>query len=272
MTTFNTLFGGLLAVVVLYFLLGFARQLPPLFRALIAGGVPLVAYFASLVGAVWPGLDAIAIHISVFIAAAALLHILGEFRRKHGRLHWVPRLLIAFFILLAVINASLLHIATKGLPEPIASWWLGDKVEAGFSGVVEHGQRAAKGVSAGLAQTHQKTQLGWKIATEGLLQDGAATRDVTVRARDRTGLPLAGLAARVELSRPGTPVVVETVSLIASDSGVYAGRVVLPAPGRWLATLVLERGEAKFSETRELIVPASDPSPASSPAMSGATP
>lgn len=259
MTTFTTLFGGLAVLFVLYFLLGFAPRLPALFRALIAGGVPLTAYFAQLWVADWPGLDVIAIHISVFIAAAAVLYVLGEYRRRHGRLHWVPRLLIAFFILLALINASLLRIATDGLPAPVAAWWLGDEVASGFSGVVTHAGDAAKGVSAARAAEHQRAELGWQVATEGLLQDGPSERDVVVRARDRTGLPLSGLTASLQLARPGAGETGISVPLLPADTGVYSGRLVLPGPGRWLVEIVLVAGEARYAETRELVAPEAPP-------------
>lgn len=258
MTTFDTLFGGLAAVVVLFFLLGFARSLPPLFRALIAGGTPLFAYFVSLFGKSMPGLDVIAIHVSVFVAAAAVLHVLAQFRRKQGRLHWAPRLLIAFFVLLAFINATLMQIATKGLPDSLAQWWLGSKgvVHSGFSGVVEHGEMAAKGESSGLSRRHRQKLLGWKLEAEGLDPRGPAERRVVVRVRDRTSLPVAGLAAKLALVRPGGDAVVAETPLAEIQDGVYAGVVRLPQRGRWYAELNLaQAGKLKFTETRELIAP-----------------
>ena len=256
--TFDTLFGGLVAVLVLYFLLGFARSLPPLFRALIAGGLPLFAYFAHLFGGVWPGLDVIAIHVSVFVAAAAVLFVLSRYRARHGRLHWAPRLFIAFFVLLALINATLLRISTQGLPEPIASWWMGGtgKVRSGFSGVVEHGEMAAKGISSGLAQRHAEAQLGWQVAGEGLLQDGPAQRQVVVRVRDRSGLPVPGLSATLSATRPGATDAARETRLAVLDDGVYGALLALPERGRWLVRLDLvgPRGE-RYAETRELVAP-----------------
>lgn len=260
--TFDTLFGGLAAVLVLYFLLGFLPRLPLLFRALIAGGVPLFTYFVLLIGRAWPGLDVIAIHVSVFVAAAALLFVLSRYRARHGRLHWAPRMFVVFFVGLVLLNATFLEIATNGLPEPVAKWWLGDKgkpdgeVHSGFSGVVEHGEMAAKGVSSGLSQRHKQKLLGWKLESEGLDPDGGTQRAVIVRVRDRTGLPVAGLALEIDLARPGDTAALTQTVLAEGEDGVYGGTLVLPQKGRWIGTLRLTRGgEEKFVQTRELIAP-----------------
>ena len=115
--TVVTLFGGLAAVLVLY-AIGSLVRLPPLLRAVLAGLIPLLAYFVLIVGR-WPGLDVVAIHISVFFATALVLFALTLFRRRGGRMHWVPKLLMSFFVGLAVLMGAFLYIANKGLPEPI---------------------------------------------------------------------------------------------------------------------------------------------------------
>ena len=68
MSTFVTLFGGLAAVLLLYALGGAVRGLPPVLRAVLAALIPLTGYFVLMIGR-WPGLDVVAIHISVFLAA-----------------------------------------------------------------------------------------------------------------------------------------------------------------------------------------------------------
>lgn len=257
MTTMMTLFGGLVAVVVLFTLGGAIRALPPMLRAALAGLIPLLAYFVLIVGR-WPGLDVAAMHISVFLAAALVLHAFSQFRRRGGgRLHWAPRLLIAFFLGLVVINGTLLYIATKGLPEPIGRWWLGSDggaVYSGFSGVVAHGQSAAKAVSSELSQAHRSAQLGWQVEIDGL--DGtAAERAVRLEVRDRTGLPVAGLTTMLKLARPGADHDTLVLPLEAHEAGAYGGRLILPEGGRWVAVLVLTRGEEAYEITRELAAP-----------------
>lgn len=258
MNTLTTLFGGLAAVLVLYAAGGAIRSLPPVLRATLAGLIPLLAYFVLIIGR-WPGLDVVAIHISVFPAAALVLLALSQFRRRStGRMHWAPRLLVAFFAGLVVVNATLLYIATKGLPEPVARWWLGGDgkaVYSGFSGVVPHGQGAAKGVSSELSELHRESQLGWQVAISGL--GGAErTQPLQVRVKDRTGLPVERLMAEVRLLRPGAPAPAAALPLSGVEPGVYIGALAFPAAGRWLVDLRLsENGEVRYHATREVIVP-----------------
>lgn len=260
MTTLTTLFGGLAAVFVLFALGGFVRRLPLVLRAVLAGLIPLLAYFGLTVGR-WPGLDVVAIHISVFLAAALVLFALTQFRRRGaGRMHWVPKLLTAFFVGLVVINATLLYIATKGLPEPLARWWLGSKgdgkpVYSGFSGVVPHDRGAAKGVSSELSELHRESQLGWEVAVSGLDGEGR-TRPVKVRVKDRTGLAVERLDAELRLLRPGATVPTATLPLVSAEPGVYIAALVLPAGGRWLVEFgLVQNGEARFRSTQEITVP-----------------
>lgn len=258
MNTIITLFGGLATVLVLYALGGVVRGLPPMLRAVLAGVIPLLAYFASIVGR-WPGLDVVAIHISVFLAAALVLFAMSQFRRRGaGRMHWAPKLLTGFFIGLVFVNAALLYIATQGLPEPLGRWWLGSKggaVYSGFSGVVAHGQSAAKAVSSELSQAHRESLLGWQVEMSGL-DDAGNARAIRVRVKDRTGLPAERVEAEIRLARPGAAAPALTLPLRAAEAGVYVGMLTLPETGRWLAELRLSRdGRQQYQSTHELVAP-----------------
>lgn len=258
MNTMTTLFGGLTAVLAVYAIAGAFRGLHPMLRALLAGLLPLIAYFALIVGR-WPGLDVVAIHISVFLAAGLVLFAITQFRRRSvGRLHWVPKLLIAFFMGLVVINATLLYIANKGLPEPVARWWLGSDrgaIYSGFSGVVAHGQDAAKAVSAELSQAHRESQTGWQVDVEGFEQ-AEISRVVEVRVKDRTGLPVDGIGAEVRVLRPGSSQPERVVMLPAAGAGVYSGVLDLPARGRWIVELRLTQGgKLQYHQNREIVLP-----------------
>lgn len=256
MNTMTSLFGGLLAVLVLYLLGGAIRGLPAMLRALLAGLIPLLGYFVLIVGR-WPGLDVVAMHISVFLAAGLVLFAVTQLRQRSvGRMHWAPKLLTAFFLALVVINGTLLYIATKGLPDPVARWWLGSEgkpVYSGFSGVVSHGQGAAKAVSSELEQAHRAAVLGWQVEVSGLDGD-AATRAFQVRVKDRTGLPVDRIEGELRLLRPGATQPALMLPLSAHDAGTYGGVLRLPASGRWLAELTLHRDrETPYQLTQELL-------------------
>jgi nitrogen fixation protein FixH len=257
MNTMITLFGGLVAVFALYAIGGVVRGLPPLLRAVLAGLVPLAGYFVLIVGR-WPGLDVVAIHISVFLATALVLFALTQFRRRGERLHWAPKLLMLFFLGLTFLMGAFLYIANKGLPEPIGRWWLGSKggpVYSGFSGVVSHGQNAANAISSELSETHREAQLGWQVEVSGLDDTGNA-RPIQIRVKDRTGLPVEQVDAEVRLLRPGATTPALILPLSAGEAGVYMGVLTLPAAGRWVAELRIKRdNEVRYHSTRELVAP-----------------
>jgi len=258
MNTMTSLAGGLVAVLALYAAGGTVRSLPPILRALLAGLLPLLGYFVLILGR-WPGLDVVAMHISVFLAAGLVLYAVTQFRRRSsGRMHWAPKLLVAFFLGLVVVNGSLLYIATKGLPEPIGRWWLGSEggaVYSGFSGVVGHGQDAAKAVSSELSQAHRESELGWQVDISGLDGNGAE-RVVGVRVKDRTGLPVDRLDAELRLLRPGAAQPALSLPLDALDAGSYGGVLRLPASGRWLVELRLLRdSKLHYYWTQETVAP-----------------
>lgn len=252
-----TLFGGLAAVLVLYAIGGLARHLPPILRAVLAGGIPLIAYFILIVGH-WPGLDVVAIHISVFFATALVLLALTAFRRRGERMHWAPKLLMLFFVGLAVLMGGFLYVANNGLPEPIGQWWLGSNrgpVYSGFAGVVPHNQQAATAISSELSRTHREAELGWNVDIGGL--DGnESARTVRVRIRNHTGLPVEHVEADLSLYRPGAVQAMLTVPLPELDAGVYGGVLQLPESGRWLVELRLSReGALHYQHTQELVMP-----------------
>ena len=258
MTTMTTLFGGLLAVLALYTIGGLFRRVPPMLRAVLAAVIPLMVYLGLIVGR-WPGLDVVAMHISVFFATALVLFAMTQFRRRGSeRMHWVPKLLIAFFIGLAFLNAALLQIATKGLPEPIARWWLGSHggaVYSGFSGVVPHGENAAKAVSSELSEAHRELQLGWQVDVSGLESLGKANQ-IQVRIKDRSGLPVERVDAEVRLLRPGVTEPTLILPLNAAEAGVYTGVLTLPATGRWLVEMrLMQDGKLHYHSIQELAAP-----------------
>ena len=146
------------------------------------------------------------------------------------------------------------------MPQPLARLWLpgAEKggVLSGFSGVVEHGQEAAKTVSSELTQAHSESKLGWKVSINGLLERGEAHQTLTVKVLDRTGLPVSGLKAEWLLARPGASEPQARQTLTTLSVGEYTGRLDLFANGRWLLELRLSQGnKIVYRETREVMRP-----------------
>lgn len=161
MNMLTTLFGGALLIAVIYFLLSVLR-LPNYWRAVMSGGAMLLAY-AVIALRDWPGIDVVAMHFVVFIATAVILSLVNTQRNvPSSKLHWAPKLLIGFFLLLFVVNGAFIYIASHGLPDFLAKRFLPDAKKGGahtaFPGVMPHGQDAAKGINAHLKQQAEKQQ------------------------------------------------------------------------------------------------------------------
>lgn len=250
-----TLFGGLVAVVGL-FALARAFRLAPEMAGLLAGGLPLLAYVVSLFSR-WPGLDVLAIHIAVFISAAFVLVVFSRYRRGQARLHWVPKALIGFFVVLAVMNAGFLYVATHGLPAGLAGLLLpgGDaaSLHTGFAGTTRHGQDAAKAIGADLSRAYRNQRLGWQVRVEGLRQLAVGEQAVFVHVEDENGWPVSGLQGDMRLSRPGGEIAIH--ALAATGQGRYETRLNFSGAGLWLLELRLARDGKTYRQDWEVRVP-----------------
>lgn len=158
MNLLSTLFGGALLIVAVYFALG-ALRLPAYWRAVLSGGGVLLIYVV-IAARQWPGLDTLAIHAVVFIATAAILSLRDARRSERGtKLHWAPKLVIGFFLVLFLIDGALIYIASHGLPASLAKL-LPDAGRGGahtaFPGVTPHGEEAAKAVNSHLKEQAEK--------------------------------------------------------------------------------------------------------------------
>ncbi|MEW6133889.1 MAG: FixH family protein [Pseudomonadota bacterium] len=251
METGLTLFGGLAAVMLLY-AGARALRMPAELAGLVAAGIPLFAYIATLFGA-WPGLDVVAIHVAVFIIAAFVLAVFSRLRARQARMHWAPKALIAFFLVLIVMNAGFLYVSTKGLPPALAGLLLpggGNRaLHTGFAGTTRHGEEAARAVGADLSRRHRNEALGWQVRVEGLRMPSVGQNAVTVFADDGNGRPLANLAGEWRIGRPGAEQI--AVPLKATVAGQYEARLDFSAAGLWLVELQLDA----YRQTWEIRVP-----------------
>lgn len=247
MSLLTTLFGGALLIAVLYFLLG-ALRLPNYWRAVVSGGVLLLVYFV-MAARNWPGLDAVAMHVAVFIVTAVILTLLNAPRAgSPSKLHWVPKFMIGFFVLLFVIDGAFIYIASNGLPEFIAQRFLPEANKGGantaFPGVMPHGEDAAKGISAHLKQQAILSRLGWQIEIEGLegLTLDRAT-EIKVRAKDSAGMPLRDAQISLALQRPAQREPHRVIPLAQGASGVYRGMLHVVEAGDWLVFIRIRYGQ-----------------------------
>lgn len=257
-----TLFGGMLLIAALFFILGFFR-VPTFWRGVASAALPTLGMIAYSMRH-WQGVDVIAIHLALYLATATVLVLaFGQRKGKKFSLHWAPVSMVAFFIMLSVLMAFFLHIATQGLSPDMAKLLLpqtgNHPVHTAFSGEVPHDEEAAKSVGQYLKKAHQQKELGWHLVVDGL--DGMhanETRTITVSISDAANQPLSGAAVLISILRPGTRQAQQQWHMQSAAAGNYHASLKVSEAGQWMVLLAATRGQDTFETAKEIIVPVSN--------------
>lgn len=260
---FQTLFGGALLIIALYYVLR-VLGVSNYWRGVISGTVSVTAYLA-LSTAKWPGGDVVSMHMAVFLATATVLTLIGG--RKPGtakNLHWGPKLIIGFFLLLFVIDGGLLLISGQGVPPSVARWLLPEPEKktanpphTAFSGVVPHDEEAAKTINQFMRTAEKQRRLGWEVEISGLDEIMLGRQlTVSVSAQEAKGQPLRGATVKIAIVRPGLAQPEQLADLIETDPGVYRGQLTMDLPGMWVAAVQLKRDDDRFELQRNIEVSA----------------
>lgn len=245
MTLLVSIFGGMLLTALLY-AAGRLGRLSNYWAAVAAAALPTVAYLAYAIGS-RPGLDVVTMHVIAYPTVAVLLGMLNSQKaRREQAMHWAPKLLIGFFLIMLVVMAGFVYIAGQGLPPSVAQWLLpdikGKYVHTGFAGVVEHQQDAAKGIGHHLRMEDRLARLGWQVEVVGLADLRAGSpAPVVVRIIDNAGHPVEAVAVSLELGRPGQPG--RGRLTFAGGPDGYHGVMEGLEAGTWIAGLHLAKGK-----------------------------
>jgi nitrogen fixation protein FixH len=253
-TMTQTLFGGMLAVALLFFV-GRRFSLPAYWSALLAGLLPFLGYLGF--GAEGHGGDVLAIHFVVFLATAAVMGVFSATSKKKEKMHWAPKLLIAFFVFLALFNAALLSVATNGLPDWLTGLILPHEskvpVHTVFPGVIPHDRN--KSYVDQQAHVEQQRKLGWQVEVQGLEGIKAGTRQtITLSLKDAAGQPLVADRVMLGFWRMANSKDDRWMNLQAAEPGVYKAEVLLEDEGRWIVETHIERGQDVYHTKRSLLV------------------
>jgi nitrogen fixation protein FixH len=251
----ETLFGGILLAAILFFVIRRAG-LPNFWAAVISGLVPFVAYlFYS--NQHWAGGDVLAIHFAVYLANAGLLGVFGGMQQKKEKMHWAPRVIIAFFIGLVMLNAVLLSIASRGLPDKIAAFILPNpdqqRVHTAFPGVVPHDRN--KSYQPHLERVEQQRNLGWEPKMQGVetLQSGKPGK-LLLTIKDGQGQAVEGAQVDLGFWRLANSRDDKRLVMKETAAGIYESEVNLPDPGRWIMELYISKGENDFVRQQQLFL------------------
>lgn len=255
LTSTETLFGGLLAVMALF---AIARKLglSNYWSSVLGGALPFLVYlgYSSFV---WQGGDMLAIHLAVFLATAAVLGVFGASRNKKEKMHWAPRLIATFFGTLVVFMAILLSISSHGLPDKLSGLFLPNpdkqRLHTAFPGVIPHDQN--KLYEPHMQKIAEQRNLGWTLELGGLDSLRSDTPgNITVKVQDAQGKPVAAEQVEVDLWRMANSGDDRHLQLKLQDGGVFSGELLIPDPGRWLIGVTVTRGQDTFTTKQSLFV------------------
>ncbi len=244
----ETLFGGLLLIVALYFSMR-RLGLSNYWSALLGGALPWLAYLGYSMSHGFTG-DVLAIHFAVFLATAGILGVFGAVQRKNEKMHWAPKLFIAFFAGLVVFNAVLLTVSIHGLPQSIFDWFLPkpDKamtVHTGFPGAVPHDRN--KLYEPHLQRMQQQRDMGWKVALAGFDQlHRSKVTEVSLTVQDKAGQPLEHARVTLDLWRMANSADDQRLQMVEQGNGQYSLPLSLENAGNWIAEVYVERGKDTY--------------------------
>lgn len=228
------------------------------------------AVYIPLAALNWGGLDVFAIHFAFFTMSAYGLGIITSQRdarrRREGEqtdqgwFHWGPATIVGFFLVLAIVDATIITLASKGadssfmerfLPEPQS----GRTVVSTFPGSVSHDyQEKYDQFNSYVAQLQEQRERGWQI------QDGWQSSPVEnktglfkIRVLDKVGEPLTAARVTVDFQHPSSRERDQQMELSEVGDGYYGQDVTLASPGLWNMVLLIERDDERHEirgETR----------------------
>jgi hypothetical protein len=223
---------------------------------ILSGLIPFMIYLGYSAQH-WPGGDVLTIHFAVYLANAGLLIVFGGMQKNKESMHWAPKLIIGFFIVLVVLNAIFLSISTRGLPNALTRLILpnpsNSQVHTGFPGLIPHDRN--KLYEPHLQELEQQKNLGWTVIVEGLdgLKNNLAS-NVIIKLSDKQHQPIIAATVTLELWRMANSADDQTIQFSENTPGEYHATVRLSDEGLWLTDLEIVKGEAHYALKQPIAV------------------
>jgi len=145
--------------------------------------------------------------------------------------------MLVFFGVIIGVNAFMAHVAFST-----------------FGGVdVDSSYRAGQMFERDVAMAERQDERRWRV--EGKITTAAnGGQALDIAARDSTGVPLTGLTATAEFTRPTDRRLDRTVSIREDATGRFHADVALPA-GQWDLVIELSRrGERQFRSVNRVVI------------------
>lgn len=247
-----TLGVGVILASALFFLFYKGLKRPSKLSALLTILVTQAIYI-PLAAMNWAGLDVFAIHFAFYTMTAVLLGVIVGHNEGGGkRFHWGIGIIIGFFMILVVVDSTIITLANSGasadfirrfLPEPQRQ--SAQNVTSAFPGTVANDfQKKYDLYNNYMAQLQTQQERGWKIA-DGWLekpQFGKASL-FRLHVTDKAGQAVTGGKVEVVFLRPSDKQMDRQLQLTEAAPGFYGTAVELPAVGQWNMLITITRGD-----------------------------
>jgi hypothetical protein len=260
MSLIQSLFGGVVTVVLLHLILG-KFGIANYWRGVVSGAIVSIAILVySLINSL--SLDTISIHLAAFLSAATAMTLLsGAKKETSNRMHWIPKLFIGFFMVLFVVDGAFVSISSKGVSTQVASWFLpkasNKPVYTAFSGVTRHDEHAGAPEAEQLKKLNSLQALGWKIEIDGvnnLLAGDKLTNAIVVSLHDKQNSPILNADVQVRFFRAGNVAAITEIRLDDGGLGKYLGQFTIPHSGTWIMRTEIEADGKRLEVDRDVIV------------------
>ncbi len=213
----------------------------------------------------WVGIDVFAIHFAFFMMIPYGLGIITgvheERRQLEGEqsiqkgMHWIPALIIVFFILIAVVDSFIISSATTGLNTSLsklllpkaASNEISRNISSQFTGAVSNDlQDEEKKFDKYVAKLQKQRERGWRIGggwdeTPVIKKPGVFRLSV----KDKSGKPITGATVMTEFRRASAMKYDQLIQLKETGQGIYSSSVTLPLAGCWKMKVMVKKGQAE---------------------------
>ncbi|TVP84450.1 MAG: nitrogen fixation protein FixH [Thioalkalivibrio sp.] len=256
--------GGVALIAVLFFLIYRFTSLRGYQTAAVVFVITMVVFIPySILN--WASADVFAIHLALYVIVPYGLGIIttqqeseGGKGARRGRLHWAPMIILAFFGVVATVNALMLSFATHGMPSHLVGVLLPEpqsqatEVTSGFPGTVARISERKEALATGSSYIdvmRRQQGLGWEVRQGWLSRPEAGETAVfQVRVSDGDGRPITNAAIEGQFMRVSDFNLDQSFAMQPVGGGLYQVEVKLPAPGRWDLLFRVRNGEDTFEQ------------------------
>ncbi len=208
----------------------------------------------------WAGIDVFAIHFAFFMMIPYGLGIITAVHKEQRDeginpskgMHWIPAMIIVFFILLAVVDSVIISFATTGLGGDLANRLLpksagedvGSRISSQFTGAVSNNlQDEEKQFDEYVVKLQKQRERGWRVVggwDKPPIINQASVFSLT--AKERSGKLISGAVITSEFRRASDMKFDKKYRLKESDSGNYSAEIILPLAGCWTMKILVSKG------------------------------